>query len=89
VCTIPCECGCVELEIKKHDWRDGDEPLYMIEFKVSAFYAGQSLIHIIKQRLKFAWLALRKGNYYFQDIVANKELLAELRDNLTEFLDSQ
>ena len=83
--VIQCEGNCLEtMEFKKIDWGDGIE--YYIEFRTSTFYAGQSVIGIIKERLKFAWQAIRKGNYIHQEILTSTKALEMLRDKLTEML---
>jgi hypothetical protein len=81
--TIKTSCDCGEIEMEVTKWKD-DSDLYFLDFKISAFYSGQSIIGIIKERIKLAWLSLRKGNYYFQNMEMNKEALKELKDDLNK-----
>jgi len=86
---IPCDANCdEEMEITKLTWKDiNEDPDYLISFRIDSFYAGQSILGIIKRRLQLAWLALRKGNYYHQEIIVTEKELKELRDNLNKILD--
>jgi len=82
---ISCDCGEIDMEIIEATWNDNSKDYY-IDFKISSFYSGQSVIGIIKERIKLAWLALRKGNYYFQSMEVKKDTLLELKNNLNELL---
>lgn len=82
---ISCDCGEIDMEIIKTTWQE-DVVDYYLDFRISSFYSGQSVIGIIKQRIKLAWLALRKGNYYFQSMEVKEDTLKELRDNLNKLL---
>ena len=83
---VGCEAACSEtMEIVRQDW--SDEIGYFIRFRVDSFYAGQSLWGIFKERLRLAWLAVRKGNYIHQEILTNRENLLRLWDELTQMLD--
>lgn len=79
---IPYSCGEIEWELMEMKFDHQEEPEYFFDFKISAFDAGQSIIGLIKERIKLAWLSLRKGNYYFQSMEIKKELLEQLRDDL-------
>ena len=82
---VGCEAACSEtMEIVRQDW--GDETDYFIQFRVDSFYAGQSLWLIFKERLRLAWLAVRKGNYIHQEILTNEKNLLRLRDELIQML---
>lgn len=80
---VECNACCPDtMEIVKVDY--GDERDYYINFRIDSFYAGQSVIGIIKARLRLAWLAIRKGNYIHQEIITTREALMELRDGLIQ-----
>lgn len=86
---LRCDCNTRHrLEIVKYDWDDGQTE-YELGFVVSAYYCDQSLIGIIKTRLKFAWQALRKGNYLHNVIMTRKEALSEFNKKLTEMLEEK
>jgi hypothetical protein len=83
---VQCEGNCSEtMEFKILDW--GDDIDYCIEFRASTFYAGQSIVGIMRERIKFAWEAIRKGNYIHNEILTNKRSLELLRDKLTDILE--
>lgn len=81
--SIPCDCYTETIEI---DRRNSDPDDFYITFKIDSFCSGQSVLRIIKKRLKLAWLALRKGNYIHQDIILSKDKMVELRNNIIEIL---
>ena len=87
--TIRCECDCFteELRITKDYEFDFSEPIYYVDFRVDSFCVGQSIFWIMKQRLKLAWLAIRKGNYIHQDLVLKEKNIIEFRDRLSELID--
>lgn len=82
--TIRCDCGNEIIELMRCDW--GDETDYIINFYVSTFSAGQGIFNTLKCRLKMAWLALRKGSYIHEEIIANRKKLEELQVDLVELL---
>jgi len=84
---IECDCGCQSIVVHELDW--GGRKDFSICFYVCAFYSGQSVIRILKERIKMAWLALRKGNYVHNEIITNKEALTRLRDGLNEILNCE
>ena len=80
---VECNACCPDtMEIVRADYGDGND--YYIQFRIDSFYAGQSVTGIIKERLRLAWLAIRKGNYIHQEIITTKEALMELRNGLIE-----
>ena len=86
--TIPltCEGNCSEkMVIRTVDW--GDDIDIEIFFRADTFYAGQSIVRILKARLKLAWLALRKGNYIHNEILTNTKAMSELNGKLSEMLE--
>ena len=86
IIPLKCEGNCTEkMEIRTVDW--GDELDIYISFSVDTFYAGQSIIGILKERIKLAWLAIRKGNYIHNEILTNTKAMSELNGKLSEMLD--
>lgn len=86
VIQLKCEGNCTEkMEITTLDW--GDELDICISFSIDTFYAGQSVIGILKERIKLAWLAIRKGNYVHNEILTNIKAMSELNGKLSEMLD--
>ena len=83
---IPCDCHTEGIVIRK--W-DDMEDYYYLEFWAHTYYSGQGLWWTFKQRVKFAWQALRKGNYIHQEIILNRNKITELRDDLTKLLEAQ
>jgi len=81
--SIPCDCWTETIEIEKWDDEYDD---FIISFKINSFSSGQSILWIIKQRIQFAWLALRKGNYIHQEISLTRDKMEEFRDNISEIL---
>ena len=81
--TIPCDCWNETIEID--NW-DDEHDHFLINFRVSSFSSGQGVLWILKQRIRFAWLALRKGNYIHQEIALTRNKMEELRDNINEIL---
>jgi hypothetical protein len=85
--TIPlkCEGNCTEkMEIKSVDW--GNETDFYVTFSIDTFYVGQSIFGVIKERIKLAWLAIRKGNYIHNEILTSAKALSELNGKLSEML---
>lgn len=80
---IPCDCHTEKLVISKFD---DDCNLYFLSFYINSFYAGQSIIYILIDRIKLAWRALTKGNFVFQEMSMDKRKLLELRDNINEII---
>jgi hypothetical protein len=72
------------MEIQTIDW--GDDMDICISFSADTFYAGQSIVGILKERLKLAWLALRKGNYIHNEILTNTRAMSELNGKLSQML---
>jgi len=80
---IPCHCRTERIIISKFD----DEwDTYYFSFYIDSFYAGQSIWHIFIERLKLAWLALRKGNYIHQEVILDLDSMLELKDGLGKLL---
>lgn len=81
--SIPCDCWTETIEIEKWDDEHDD---FLICFKVRSFSSGQRVLWILKERMRLAWLALRKGNYIHQEISLTRDKMVELRDNINEIL---
>lgn len=83
---IPCNCRTERIVISKFD---DDWDAYYFSFYIDSFYAGQSIWRIFIERLKLAWLALRKGNYIHQDLTLDLNLMLELKEDLEKLLESK
>ena len=81
---IPCDCHVEIITIQKFD---DEYDYYYMSFLASTFYNCQRIRNVIWERIKFAWLVLRKGNYIHQEITLNRSKIMELRDNLNTILD--
>jgi hypothetical protein len=81
---IPCECWTESVEITRADWNDGTD--YYIHFKVDCFAAGQGIFAVLKNRLKFAWQALRKGTYIHEEIIVTRQSLQEIQSGIDELI---
>lgn len=87
IIPLACEGNCSEkMTIQTLDWGDDNIDIY-ISFSIDSFYAGQSVIGILKERIKLAWLALRKGNYIHNEILTNTRAMSELNVKLSEMLE--
>lgn len=80
------------MELVRIDWGEDafeDRITYYINFRTSLFYAGQGVISMIRDRIRFAWLALTKGNFYFHDIQTNRPALEKFNHELTNMLQTE
>ena len=85
VIPLSCEGNCSEkMEIRIYGENEID---VWISFSADTFYAGQSILGILRERFKLAWLAIRKGNYIHNEIVTNIKALSELNGKLSETLE--
>jgi len=84
--TIPCDCGTEKICINTYD---DMEDYYCLSFYIDSFYACQSVWYVIKDRIKLAWKALRKGNFIFQEMILTSASIKELRDDLNTLLEKE
>jgi len=84
VMYVPCTCHAEVLEIVRTDW-DNDTDYYIC-LKADVWYSGQGWCSNLKTRMRYLWQAFRKGSYCHSDIMVNRKLLEEMRDNIDELL---
>lgn len=85
---VPCDAICTEeIDLTRTKWLDDVDYYYYMSFRTCTFYGAQSVIEIIKARIRFAWQAIRKGNYIHQEIILNKESLKDMRDMIDKMLE--
>lgn len=72
---VTCRCGC-DQAAHFTIWNDGDYDMYsMISYMNGNFYSEQNrtVWRIIRDKFKRIWAIIRNKDYYYSDIVMDKE----------------
>lgn len=75
---LECDCSCTKIEFEK-DNEDKDSVCFVSIFH-NVFYAQQTLVEIIIERIKYAWKILIGQGYKDYDIVVDNENMKSLAD---------
>lgn len=81
---ITCNCGCDDSVCIKID--KADHYYYcIITYLNGNFYRDQkSVFQYIIKKLKKIWAIIRNKDYYYSDIIMNKEEFEEFRDYINQ-----
>ena len=84
---ITCDCGCDESFHIKIDtvFEDDDYTYAFISYMNGKFYSDQSNgWNTFKKKLKKIWAIIRNKDYYYSDVLLNKEQFEEFRDYINQ-----
>lgn len=83
IVTCKCGCGAVHLTIDHED--DEDDYAYQC-FMSNDFYAEQySVFGKFTCKLKKIWKIIRNKDYYYADVVMNKEDFEQFKEYINKF----
>ena len=85
--VITCDCGCDNGIYLKVD-RDDEMDMYCImAFMNGNFYRDQNekILSVIMKKLKKIWSIVRNKDYYYSDIIMNKQEYTEFKEYINKF----
>lgn len=85
--VITCDCGCDNGIHFKVD-RDDETDMYCImAFMNGNFYRDQNekILSVIMKKLKKIWAIVRNKDYYYSDIIVNKQEYEEFKEYINKF----
>ena len=77
-----CSCGCAALELSPDGWEENDPRLNICIWRYGSPNSGKKTI---KERLRWCWLMLTKGQLYTDDIILNISTVDELVNDLAQW----
>lgn len=82
---VTCKCGCGAVHLTIDTEEDDDYYAYQC-FMKSNFYDEQyGMLGKLMDKLKKIWKIIRNKDYYYSDIVMNKEDFEQLKEILISF----
>lgn len=81
---VTCECGCEE---SAHIKIEEDDELYLfLTYMNGKFYnCSDSIWETVKRKCKKIWCIIRNKDYYYSDIIMNKEDFKKFKEYINQF----
>lgn len=84
---ITCGCGCedtIHIRIEPV-YEDEDYTYAFLSYMNGKFYSDQlNGWHTLRKKLKKIWAIIRNKDYYYSDVILNKEQFEEFRDYINQ-----
>lgn len=83
---VTCKCGC-DKGVHLHISHEGEEDYYAYQCFVNGnFYKEQcGVFRTLKNKLKKIWAIIRNKDYYYSDVVMNKEEFEQFKKWVNQF----
>lgn len=83
---VSCGCGCEDTFHIKVNFNDGEDYSFLT-YMNGSFYRDQrdTIIEVIRKKLKKIWAIIRNKDYYYSDIIMDKEEFNKLKEWINQF----